>query len=77
MMGALLKSARKKAGLSQQKLAEQAGMRQCQVSDLEGDKLSLDHVHWGTIRRLCRALHISPDDLMDLESVREYAVPVA
>jgi DNA-binding Xre family transcriptional regulator len=25
----------------------------------------LEHVHWGTIQRLCKALNLSPYDFMD------------
>jgi len=65
MVGAKIRRAREKAGLSQRHLAEITQLRQCQISDLERDKLVIDHVHWGTIRKLCTVLDITPNDFMD------------
>jgi transcriptional regulator with XRE-family HTH domain len=64
MIGTELKKAREKAGLSQRKLSEKAGVRQCQISDIEHNKLVIDHIHLGTLRKLCDALHLTPNDLL-------------
>jgi transcriptional regulator with XRE-family HTH domain len=67
VVGTTLRAARQQKGVSQRQLATLAGLRQCQISDLEQGKLALDHVHWGTIRKLCDALALTPNDLMEYD----------
>ena len=65
MVGEKIRQARQRAGFSQRHVSELAGLQQCQISDLEHDKLELDHVHWGTIKRLCAVLNLTPYDFME------------
>jgi len=65
MVSVKLKQAREQAGFSQEQLSKLAGLGRAQISKLECDKLSLDHVHWSTIRRLCNVLHLTPNELME------------
>jgi transcriptional regulator with XRE-family HTH domain len=62
-----IRLARKQAGLSQQEVADKAELQRCQISDLERGILKLDHVHWGTIRKLCAVLDLTPYDFMEAD----------
>jgi transcriptional regulator with XRE-family HTH domain len=65
MVGSKIRHVRKQKGMSQNTLSQMAKLQRCQISDLERGKLQLEHVHWGTIQRLCKALNLSPYDFMD------------
>jgi transcriptional regulator with XRE-family HTH domain len=57
-----LRELREKAGLSQQALADLAGVRQGTISELEsGKKQRLD---FGILDRLCAALRVEPGELL-------------
>jgi transcriptional regulator with XRE-family HTH domain len=61
-----LKGRRVAAGLSQRELAEMIGTNQATVQQLE--KGTYRGAYMQTVRRLCRALGVSPADLICLES---------
>jgi transcriptional regulator with XRE-family HTH domain len=70
-----IKAARKRAKLSQQEVADKAELQRCQISDLERGILQLDHVHWGTIQKLCKVLDITPYDFMEPDNGRRIGHP--
>lgn len=65
IIGTKIREARKRVGLSQEAVAKSARLQRCQVSDLERGILNLEHVHWGTIQRLCQTLHLAFDELSE------------
>jgi transcriptional regulator with XRE-family HTH domain len=65
MVGTKIKSARQKQQLSQAEVSQKAGLQRCQISDLEHDKIDLQHIHWGTIQKLCKVLDLTPYDFME------------
>jgi transcriptional regulator with XRE-family HTH domain len=65
VVGEKIRNARKRVGLSQRELSRIANVRQCQISDLERNKLKLDHVHFGTIVKLSDALDMQLDDFRE------------
>lgn len=71
MVGERIRQARQQAGFSQKHLADIAHLQQCQISDLEHDSVKLDRVEWGTIRRLCDALHLTPNELMGYQDSKK------
>jgi transcriptional regulator with XRE-family HTH domain len=66
----MLKTARDAAGLSQTALAHVSGVQQRQISKLESGVIDLAWLTWGTIRRLCDALALTPNELMDYHAPR-------
>jgi tetratricopeptide (TPR) repeat protein/transcriptional regulator with XRE-family HTH domain len=73
--GALLKRYRQAAGLTQEALAEQAGLSVRTVSDLErGLKV---RPHKNTVAQLAAALHLSPPEHAAFVAARQGSVPPA
>src|SRR5438270_9105437 len=64
--GQLLRRFRKSAGLTQEVLAEQAGISARTISDLE--RGLYQHPHWDTVQLLADALGLTPEDRRILES---------
>ena len=64
MLGERLKVARKHAGLTQQELAGLSELPQGHISKLERGNLNLARVRVETLRKLCDALHLTPNELM-------------
>jgi len=60
-----IKQARKQLGFSQTEVSTRAGLQRCQISDLERGVLNLDHVHFGTIRKLSEVLALTPNDFVE------------
>jgi len=56
----LLQRYRAAAGVSQEELAERAGLSRRSISDLERGERRLPHV--ATVRRLAAAMDLNPDD---------------
>ena len=63
-----LRQAREAAGLSQLALGELAGVRQATISELESGKTR--RVDLEVLDRLCRALNVTPGDLLEIETRR-------
>src|ERR671932_400774 len=72
-IGALLRRHRAMAGLSQEELAERAGLSRRAISDLERGAHRAPYP--ATLRRLVQALGLTDDDAMGLLSSR-YGSPV-
>jgi transcriptional regulator with XRE-family HTH domain len=72
-----LKEARERAGLSQNKLAQQVGMTGDNISRLERGK---QEPHLSTLEKLAQALDVAPEDLVDdpaeLASKKEDALSI-
>ena len=70
-IGARLREARIKAGLTQQQLADKAGVPVTTLSRYENGRIEPEV---GTCARLCRTLHVSADWLLGLaeEEAREF-----
>ena len=64
MFGERIKSARLQAGLTQAELAAMSNLPQGHISKLERDDLNTARVRIDTLRKLCDALHVTPNDLM-------------
>jgi transcriptional regulator with XRE-family HTH domain len=64
MRGAVIKSAREQAGLTQKELAAVTKVPQGHISKLERDHLNMKRVRVDTLERLCDALHLTPNDLL-------------
>jgi transcriptional regulator with XRE-family HTH domain len=64
MIGEKIKAARRKARLSQEQVGAKAGVARTQISKLERNELRLDMVRWGTLRKLCDTLDLTPNDLL-------------
>jgi transcriptional regulator with XRE-family HTH domain len=63
-----LRRAREMAGLTQQQLAEEAGVRQATISELETGKTR--RVDLDVLDRLCGVLGVEPGDLLEREGKR-------
>lgn len=69
-----LRTARKIAGLTQQELAERAGVTDSFISLLESGKREINTVSYETVVRLARALGVEPDELFPVAPSRESIV---
>jgi len=58
-----LKTARRLAGLTQQELADRAGLDNTFISVVENGKRDIHAVGYATVVRLCRALGVEPEEL--------------
>ena len=61
-LGANLRSARKKLGLSQEQVAERSGVHATEVSRIEAGKRD---PRVTTVERLANAVEVKPGDLLD------------
>jgi DNA-binding Xre family transcriptional regulator len=68
MVGDIIKQARTDARLSQRGLARMTGIKQPHLSDLEQGHVKKERIQWDTIERLCRALNLTPNDLMEFKA---------
>lgn len=59
-----LRAIRKKRGLTQQQLADQAGLAQSYISALEVSKRP--DVGWSVVQRLAKVLRVKPHELFDV-----------
>jgi transcriptional regulator with XRE-family HTH domain len=64
MRGEYIKSARLKAGMTQRELAASTKLPQGHISKLERNLLNIARVRVDTLDRLCKELHVTPNDLM-------------
>lgn len=62
-----LKVARQIARLTQQQLAERAGVDPSAISLIENDKRAYGRANYATIIRIARALNVEPEVLFPLE----------
>ena len=60
-MGARMKARARELGLSDTKVAERAGLAQTRYATYTIDKFEPD---LGTLLRICRVLHVTPNDLL-------------
>jgi transcriptional regulator with XRE-family HTH domain len=60
-MGARMKARARELGLSDTKVAERAGLAQTRYAAYAVDKYEPD---LGTLMRICRVLHVTPNDLL-------------
>lgn len=65
-IGNKLLSIRKKAGLTQNEVAEAAGLSDRTYADIERGSVNM---RIETILRICKALHITPDDVLTEENI--------
>ncbi len=70
-----LKTARKIAGLTQQELAERAGVTDSFISLLESGKRDIRTTEHVTVVRLARALGVEPDEMWPIALVGEVTPP--
>jgi transcriptional regulator with XRE-family HTH domain len=61
-----LKTARRIAGLTQQQLAEKAGVDDSLISLLELDKRNYRRVAYETVVQIARALNVEPQELFPI-----------
>ncbi len=62
-----LKLARKIAGLTQEELAERAGVTNSFISLLEARKRDIRTTDYATVVRIARALHVTADELFPVD----------
>ena len=67
MNGQRLKFARLQAGLTQQELAKKTALPQGHISKLERNALNTARIRMDTLLKLCRELHLSPNELLGCE----------
>ncbi len=65
-IGNKLHDIRKKAGLTQSEVADAAGLSDRTYADIERGSVNM---RIETILRICKALHITPDDVLTEENV--------
>lgn len=65
-IGNKLLSIRKKAGLTQNEVAEAAGLSDRTYADIERGSVNM---RIETVLRICKALHITPDDVLTEENI--------
>lgn len=65
-IGNKLHDIRKKAGLTQSEVADAAGLSDRTYADIERGSVNM---RIETILRICKALHITPDDVLTKENV--------
>lgn len=58
-----LRRERQRAGLTQEQLADKAGVRQATISELETGKTA--RMEFDVLDRLCRALGVEPGQLLE------------
>jgi transcriptional regulator with XRE-family HTH domain len=69
-----LRTARKIAGLTQQELAERAGVTDSFISLLESGKRDINSVAYETVVRLARAMGVEPEELFPVPELRSATV---
>jgi transcriptional regulator with XRE-family HTH domain len=62
--GERLREARRRAMLSQEELAEKAGVGVATIIRIENDQVKREP-HYGTLRKLARVLEIEPTELLE------------
>lgn len=65
-IGNKLLAIRKKAGMTQSEVAEHAGLSDRTYADIERGSVNM---RIETILRICKALHITPDDILTEENL--------
>ena len=65
-IGNKLLAIRKKAGLTQNEVAEASGLSERTYADIERGSVNM---RIETILRICKALHITPDDVLTEENI--------
>ena len=63
-----LRELRKAKGWTQQQLADKAGVSRTTVRWVERGRLDLEGCHLRTIRKLCRALTVPMQDVVDAQT---------
>lgn len=66
VIGNKLLSYRKKAGMTQNEVADAAGLSDRTYADIERGSVNM---RVETILRICKALHITPDDVLTEENI--------
>lgn len=61
-----LREARVKRGLTQEELADQSGIEQATISNLETGRVQSPA--WDTVAKLCRVLKVKPEDVFPVPS---------
>lgn len=65
IIGEAIKSARENIGWSQMRLAKESGVDRAALNEIEGGKPRRQNMTIDTIRKLAKALGVSPGDLVD------------
>jgi transcriptional regulator with XRE-family HTH domain len=65
-----LRTARKIAGLTQQDLAERAGVTNAFISLLESGKRDIRTTDYATVVRIARALNVTADELFPVDELQ-------
>jgi len=64
-----LRTARKIAGITQQDLAERAGVTNAFISLLESGKRDIRNTDYATVVRIARALNVTADELFPVDEL--------
>lgn len=64
-----LREARDLRGLTQEQLADRAGVDQATISNLENGRVQFPS--WDTVARVCGVLKVKPQDIFPLDTAKE------